>query len=371
MQRRPLTEAPTASPLEPTASSPEKVAANARRSMPRLPVLDGWRGISILAVLACHMLPLGPKRFELNSSIGTFGMAIFFTLSGFLITSTLFFHPSVRTFLIRRVFRIVPVAWLFLLFVLPFVHADNATWHANLFFYTNLPPFHLDSATGHLWSLGVEVQFYLFIAALFLILRERGLALLPLFCLGVTALRIHNGEPESIVTLYRVDDILAGASLAYLFHSAHSARLKQVLSRINPAIPLVLLGLCTLDKMEWLAYGRPYFAAAAIGATLFHQNTRWSRVLTSKSLTYLATISYALYIWHPLTTHGWFGSGSKLVKYAKRPLSIALSLLIAHVSTFYFEKFWINLAKRMTTRRPLPSIGPHRHQEVSAIHSTV
>jgi peptidoglycan/LPS O-acetylase OafA/YrhL len=351
--------------------SAQNVASAARRSMPRIPVLDGWRGISILAVLACHMLPLGPKRFELNSSIGTFGMAIFFSLSGFLIVSTLFFHPSVRTFFIRRIFRIVPAAWLFMLLVLPFLHADAATWRADLFFYTNLPPFHLDVATGHFWSLCVEVQFYLFIAGLFLMLRERSLALLPLFCLGVTALRLHNGEPESIVTLYRVDDIFAGASLAYLFHSQHSQRLKQVLSRINPAIPLILLGLCTLDKMQWLAYGRPYFAAAAIGATLFHRNTRWSRVLSSKPLAYLATISYALYIWHPITTHGWFGTGSKLVKYAKRPLSIALSLLIAHVSTFYFEKFWISLAKRLTTPRSIPSIAPDRHQEVSAIHSIV
>jgi peptidoglycan/LPS O-acetylase OafA/YrhL len=339
---------------ESAAPPPPHAAAAPRASMPRLPVLDGWRGLSILAVLACHMLPLGPRRFELNSSAGALGMAIFFALSGFLITSTLFFHPSVRTFLIRRVFRIVPVAWLFLVLVLPFLHADAQMWHADLFFYTNLPPFHLVSITGHLWSLCVEVQFYLFIGVLFLIFRERGLAMLPLFCLAVTALRIRNDVPESIVTIYRVDDILSGASLAFLFHSHYSARLKQVLSRINPAIPLALLCLSTLAALPWLAYGRPYFAAIAIGTTLFHQNTRWSRFLTAKPLAYLAAISYALYVWHPLTTHGWFNSGSKLVKYSKRPLSIALSLLMAHLSTFYFEKFWINLAKRTTTPR-LPS----------------
>ena len=59
------------------------------RKIPRFPVLDGWRGISILCVLSAHMLPLGPKSWQLNATTATIGMSIFFTLSGFLITTTL------------------------------------------------------------------------------------------------------------------------------------------------------------------------------------------------------------------------------------------------------------------------------------------
>jgi len=63
--------------------------------MPRFPALDGWRAISILLVLAGHLFPLGPKAYLINESIAALGMAIFFTLSGFLITTTLL-HRSHR-----------------------------------------------------------------------------------------------------------------------------------------------------------------------------------------------------------------------------------------------------------------------------------
>jgi peptidoglycan/LPS O-acetylase OafA/YrhL len=59
------------------------------QAMPRFPALDGWRGISILLVLGGHLFPLGPKSLNMNECIAALGMAIFFTLSGFLITTTL------------------------------------------------------------------------------------------------------------------------------------------------------------------------------------------------------------------------------------------------------------------------------------------
>src|SRR5689334_16088961 len=75
-----------------------------------LPVLDGWRGISILCVLATHMLPLGPYGWG-NAFVGIAGMSLFFTLSGFLITSTLLEKDDVRSFFIRRACRILPLAF--------------------------------------------------------------------------------------------------------------------------------------------------------------------------------------------------------------------------------------------------------------------
>ncbi|MGV8988682.1 MAG: acyltransferase family protein [Cypionkella sp.] len=71
--------------------------------------LDGIRAMSILLVLAAHLLPLSPARFELNGMAGLMGMSLFFCLSGFLITRFLFEHPDVRTFLIRRIARIYPL----------------------------------------------------------------------------------------------------------------------------------------------------------------------------------------------------------------------------------------------------------------------
>ena len=339
-------------------SIPATSSAAPARRMPRLPVLDGWRGISILFVLAAHMLPLGPNRWQLNESFGVTGMAIFFSLSGFFITSTLVFHPSVGNFAIRRLFRIVPVAWLFLLIVLPFVHASPAMWRADLLFYTNLPPYYLLDITGHLWSLCVEVQFYLAIGIAFLLLRRRALALLPFACIAVTLGRIPNVHLHDIVTIYRVDEILSGASLAYLFHSDFCKRLKQIFTRMNPLIPITFLLLSSYPALPWMNYLRPYFAAMAVGTTLFREGTRLNRFLESRPLAYLATISYALYVWHPMATHGWFQEGGKLMKYAKRPLGIVMSLGLAHLSTFYFERYFTDLGKRLTGRKKLVTAHP-------------
>jgi len=333
--------------------------------MPRLPVLDGWRAISIVAVLMCHMLPLGPKRLELNVAFGYFGMALFFSLSGFLIASTLFFNPSVYHFAVRRLFRIVPVAWLFLLLVLPFAGANAAMWRADLLFYTNLPPYHLLPITGHLWSLCVEVQFYAFIAALVLCFRSRGLALLPFLCVAVTVNRILTHHTADIDTIYRVDEILSGASLAYLFHTERFVRFRNLLSRLNPLIPLGLLCLASHPSFPALEHLRAYFAAATVGTTLCRRGTAWNRLLESRPLAYVASVSYALYVFHPLTTHGWFDSGGKLAKYAKRPLSLALSLLMAHLSTFRFEKHWIAVGKRLTSRTTATN---RREQVIAGAH---
>ena len=62
--------------------------------------------------MAGHWLPLGPKAWELNGAVAASGMALFFTLSGFLITQLLLRDDRVGPFLIRRLFRILPLAWM-------------------------------------------------------------------------------------------------------------------------------------------------------------------------------------------------------------------------------------------------------------------
>jgi len=325
--------------------------------MPHFKELDGWRGISILLVLAAHLLPLGPHRFLLNSAVAAAGMALFFTLSGFLITSTLLYEPGVPSFLIRRFCRILPLAWLYILVVLPAFHSPWSNYPPLLLFYANLPPFWLNSpATGHLWSLGVEMQFYMGVAALCLFLRRRGLLLLPLLCLAVTANRIFYHEPLSIVTWFRVDDILAGATLALLMHLPGSEKLRRILLPLNPWLLMALLVAASHDRLPWLNYARPYIAASLLGSTLVRERAVLTKLLRSSQLRYIAKISYALYVLHEVTIQGWLGSGDKMVKHAKRPLAIALAFLGAHISTNYYEKYWIQWGKNLTKRlaRPLP-----------------
>jgi peptidoglycan/LPS O-acetylase OafA/YrhL len=318
--------------------------------MPHFPALDGWRGISILLVLAGHMLPLGPRRFEMNAAIAGSGMAIFFTLSGFLITSTLLYDPNVPKFLVRRFCRILPLAWLYTLVVFPLFKAHFATYCAQLLFYANLPPFWLDHFNGHLWSLCVEMQFYVAVAVNCFLLSRRGLLGLPVLCLAITGFRIFHQEPMSIVTWFRVDEILAGATLALLMHLPGSEKLRRVLHPLNPYFMMGLLVAASHDHFPWLQYARPYIAASLVGCTLVRSRGGLSSVLSSRLLRYMASVSYALYVIHPITMMGWLGNGGTLVRYLKRPLCFALSLLGAHLSTRYYESFWIQLGKRWSKR---------------------
>jgi hypothetical protein len=54
---------------------------------------------------------------------------------------------------------------------------------------------------------------------------------------------------------------------------------------------------------------------------------------------------------HPTLAQTWLGSGSKLVKYAKRPLLAAACVAVAHLSTFHYENRWIAWGKSLSERR--------------------
>lgn len=314
----------------------------------RLAVLDGWRGVSILAVLATHLLPLGPKSWQLNETFGPLGMALFFTLSGFLITRFLLHHDSIGDFLIRRFFRVIPLAWLAMLVALTLTNAPGSYYLPNFLFYANLPPQHLTEVASHLWSLCVEMQFYVGIAFVVGLLGRRGLFLIPAVCLAVTVHRIWEGAHVDVVTWRRVDEILAGAMLAMAFEGRFGPLAARCFSRVNAYVWLVLLVVSSHPAGGFMNYLRPYIAAMLVGATLFSPPPRLSKLLQTRSLAYIATISYALYIIHHLLVFTWLGEGERLARYLKKPLLIAASFALAHVSTFYFEHRWIAAGKRLS-----------------------
>jgi peptidoglycan/LPS O-acetylase OafA/YrhL len=321
-------------------------------------VLDGWRGVSILLVLATHLLPLGPKSWHVNHASGVLGMAIFFVLSGFLITTVLLKNVTVTDFLARRIFRIVPLAWLYLAVALTVAGASADSWMAHYLFYANLPPKHLVHVTDHLWSVCVEMQFYAGIAFLVALLGVRGLLLVPLLCLGFTALRVVNGVPLSTISYYRVDEILAGSTLALIYHGRMGEWLRQRIAAL-PLWPLLaLLCLSCLKQSDWVNYFRPYLAAATVGVTLLNARTALSAALNSRLLAYIAGISYALYVIHPILAASWLGSGGLLEKYAKRPLLFVVLFALAHLSTYYYERRWIAFGKKLGSAfRPMPPIA--------------
>jgi len=132
--------------------------------------LDGIRGIAILLVLALHQQIL---------HFGWVGVQLFFVLSGFLITQILLLEKEksisvrqkLKNFWMRRVLRIFPIYYLYILVLLIiWLAMDNNHSFINSlpFLLTYTYNFHLSSTLDfsglpiiHLWSLSVEEQFYL------------------------------------------------------------------------------------------------------------------------------------------------------------------------------------------------------------------
>ena len=326
----------------------------------RLQVLDGWRGISILLVLAGHLFPLGSQTWQLNGSIASSGMAIFFILSGFLITSILLKDQNILHFLTRRFLRIVPLAWLAIFITLIVTAAPLSAYLPHLLFYANWPPMALIEPTGHLWSLCVEMQFYILIALLIVIFKQRTFVVLPLLCVAITAYRFSNHAEMSINTYYRLDEILAGCILAIIYHRP-AGRIVRIINQLSPIYLFPLLMISAHPNGGLMNYARPYIALLMVGSTLFvnhefsNDNTWYQQCLKSRFLFYIASISYALYVIHGGLMHSWLGEGDKLEKYLKRPLLLATTFGLAHVSSFYYEKYWMNLGKKLTKKADKPN----------------
>ena len=320
-----------------SAELPGTPAEPARPSK-RIPILDGWRATSILLVLGAHLLPLGPRVLGLNAAAGAMGMALFFTLSGFLIVQFLAAGTPLGIFVMKRLARIVPLSWAAMLALILWHQYDPVTIARNLLFVSNLPPASLMYGGEHLWSLCVEMQFYLTVATLCLLFGTRGLYFVPVLAIAVTGARIVAGEYVSIVTWHRVDEILAGGTIALIYSGWLGGRAAEVLRRL-PVWPFAIaVFVCSHPDSGPLQYLRPYAAATLVGASLTGAPALLQRILVSRPMAYVAEVSYALYVIHGVLSHTWLGTGDRIEKYLKRPLLFGLTFALAHVSTRYFEQ---------------------------------
>jgi peptidoglycan/LPS O-acetylase OafA/YrhL len=322
------------------------------KSSDRQPVLDGLRATSILLVLAGHMLPLGPKFLELNETAATMGMSLFFALSGFLIATLLLHNPDVVEFAAKRLGRILPLAYAYTFLVFILLHWDPEALFWTSLFLVNYIPSHLISHNAHLWSLCVEVQFYVAIALVVLLGGRSAIWIVWPACLIVTAMRVSEGTYIHIQTHLRVDEILAGACVATIYNNAWKDRL--FLPTVMVFLAAIGWFLSASPHTGWLQYLRPYATGLLVAAVLCHGNTRLARVLASAWMRYVATISYALYVIHPLSLQGWLNQGSTFERYLlKRPLSFAFTFFAAHLSTFYWERPCLDAVNKWLMQRRL------------------
>jgi peptidoglycan/LPS O-acetylase OafA/YrhL len=287
----------------------------------RRPALDGLRGIAVLLVVAYHGLVL-VGVLDFLPSAGTVGVSMFFTLSGFLITSLLLEELEdrgridFRAFYVRRARRLLPA-----LVVLVAASAIVTTFRpsfmplgsgvAALLYYANwwtIGHPHASSAVGHTWSLSIEEQFYLAwpiaVAGLARLGGRRAIlwtalagaatsvALREWHWLGPVAGR---GQRIYAGTDTRADAILIGCALAVMMRHI-------VLERARPAAVVGGLALA-LTGCGMYAWGHQVLAPllAAVGTALVIFGAAQGagfRPMEVPLLAWLGRRSYGLYLWH-------------------------------------------------------------------------
>ena len=166
-------------------SGPASVELAGAAADKRIAALDGWRGVSILMVIFGHLVDYrygGSSArivLEFADSISTLGVCIFFVISGLIITKLALRDRhkvgsfSARKFYIRRLLRIVPPFYAYLLFVLALTALGAIGQHSAetlkaATFSCNLPDADCGWFGGHSWSLAYEEQFYLMFPLLFI-----------------------------------------------------------------------------------------------------------------------------------------------------------------------------------------------------------
>ena len=383
-----------------------------------MPGLDGLRAIAVLAVIAFH------EQFSWAPG-GLLGVAVFFTLSGFLITDLLLNRWLVSgrlhlaNFWARRARRLLPALFVMLAIVTAWVTlldrarldslrgavAAAATYSSNWYlivqgqsyFSRFAPPQPLD----HLWSLAVEEQFYLIwpwllLAGLFLIRGRRSAGSIRWLALPTLALAAGSAvlmwamyhpavDPTRVYegTDTRACGLLIGAALAMVWSSGTAARASRTVSRVLD-VPAVA-GLVVIGLMVWRVGQYSTFlyhgglvilgvATAAVMAATACPGSLVGAALGWRPLRWIGVRSYGIYLWHypviVLTTPA--GSGADL---PRAVWQIAASIALAALSWKFIEEpvrhGAINRAWRRIRSRQLAGLGVPRLAAVTGATGVV
>ena len=339
------------------------------------PDIDGLRAFSVLAVLIYHAFPqLLPGGFV--------GVDIFFVISGYLIS--LIISRSIErnsfslvNFYRRRVQRIIPALLVVLMFslilgwfvLLPEEYeALGKHVAAASTFTSNFVPWsetgYFDEASEyklllHLWSLGVEEQFYLIWPLLVvgaLRLGIRPVLLLLIFLSFISGVAFVETDAASLFYLphYRAWELLAGASLVWFgpLTSASTADRKGFTNEVLALVGLALLVVATVKIDQQYFYSvwalvLPVSAAAmliSVGSNTFVGRS----VLGNPVAIFIGKISYPLYLWHwPLLAFSRIIESGEPPAYIKI-LALILSLLFS-ICTYLFVEKKLRYSKRVST----------------------
>ena len=361
----------------------------------RLELLDGLRGLAILLVVWYHAwLVTGQQLSGINvvAQAGYLGVDLFFFISGFCLFAP---HaralvsggaiPSTRRFFARRVLKIVP-SYLLAIAVFAIVYRarfgspgdELAHVAGHLLFLHTLWPAAFGSLSGPLWTLGVEVQFYLIFPVVAALFRRAPVATyLALVALAETYRLAIDGLGASsdffaINQLPAYLDVFgAGLFAAWLVAGGRlGAPASPLVRRLLPALPLAIVaaGVTYFGSLgpdgnevasvhEALNRWRIVIGPACLALTLALAvgAPSWQRAFGWAPLTFLSTISYNLYLWN-LEIAVWLRE-TPLAPAVAFALALGISLLVATCITFAVERpilFGRPLAvmRRNGSRRP-------------------
>ncbi|MEM5461355.1 acyltransferase [Paraburkholderia phytofirmans] len=354
--------------------------------------LDGLRTLAVALVMIFHYAPDSIAR-NLGIDWGSYGVHIFFILSGFVITRSIAKnsfsenHPfrCIGEFWISRLFRLIPLAYIavFMVYFISTIPISSGFLYYNLLFSANL----YTALTGkffpyllHFWTLGVEMQFYLTYPIILLLTRKNiPLALCAAFivaCIARILLSRHVAyvHPGSLLP-WNADTFVLGG---LLFWASQKAYFKTVVCSLI-FIGLALFINSVVSKIIDQNAGGLHpslnvlFLAGAIGTLLF-ENSVSDRIFSHRILVHLGRISYGIYVWHFSVLvlwdyirdndgHLYYG----IMSYV--PLWVILTIttvVFAEASWYIFERRLNQLGKKIAA-----SIRPARQHGTASLSTDV
>jgi peptidoglycan/LPS O-acetylase OafA/YrhL len=323
--------------------------------------IDGLRAVSIIAVVGYHAFPwLVPGGFV--------GVDIFFVISGFLITQIILGRLAKNSFSIldfyrRRIRRIFPAliavsaatyiaGWIILLprdfKLLGENMVGGAGFFSNFVQLNGEGYFAPDASSNpllHLWSLGIEEQFYVFWPILLIFLNgKRWNAIVIAIALGSMAANLFLIRDHEAIAFYspvtRAWELLAGALLARAALTGVSY-FGGVPDEIKGATGLLLIALAgglIEDTSKYPGWAALVPVAAAVLLLDAPGSTTNRRLLSYPAMVFIGRVSYPLYLWHwPLLCYLAIVRGG-VPNVLEKVLAVCLAFALACGTYYFVEK---------------------------------
>jgi peptidoglycan/LPS O-acetylase OafA/YrhL len=371
----PLRSLVNLSGLQPASSRPIQTMQTVLSR--HVPELDGLRGIAIISVIVHHQL----TPFSLPG--GFLGVDLFFVLSGFLITTLLseeFSRTktiSLRKFYMRRVLRLGPALFLYLLaclIVTYYTQLIEITRELKLIgfaliYLTNWRmAFGWDPVldpTAIIWSLSIEEQFYLVWPLLFsgcLVLKLKRRFIIAGLVVSILSVMAHRysllNAGSGLLRLYygtdtRADALLTGCLLALLPVATIGVPARRYLNHLALIAAVALLCLIGTTHFEdQFLYRSGYTVVALLAGVVVmvaaHSPPRiLAAALRWPPLRWFGKISYGLYLWHWLVVRS---TSFYYLGYWEPWARLALAVGIASFSFYLVEHPFNNLKSRFSIR---------------------